>query len=188
MERTPVSSRLKEAMKVRGIKQSKLAEKTGISKSMISEYVKGKYEPKQDNIYKIAKALNVKEAWLMGFEGVAMNKYDSDIEARFGDSAIADDMLKDYASMIASATVRDEMEDLYFQVLSALDFINEDGFEKVIDYIHDLSQNPNYGYNTKEEIIQHRKEFPETLKRFEELKKEGMSLDEIFHELMKDKE
>lgn len=187
MERTPVSSRLQEAMKVRGMKQNRLAELSGVSKSRISEYLNGKYEPKQDNIYRLAKALNVKESWLMGYQGVAMNKFDSDIEDRFGDHAIGDDLLRDISFMITSATVRDGIEDLYYQVLSALDFINEDGFEKVIDYIHDLSQNPNYGYNTKEEIIQHKKEFPETLKQMEKLRQEGLSSDEIFNELMKDK-
>lgn len=147
MERTPVSSRLIEAMTARGIKQKELAELTGISKSMISEYVNGKYEPKQDNIFKIAKALNVKESWLMGYVGVSMNKFDYDIEQRFGDKAIEDDTIKDLAYLIASSTYRDNMVDLYYQVLAALDFINEDGFEKVVDYIYDLSKNPNYGFS-----------------------------------------
>ena len=34
----------------------------------MSHYVKGKYEPKQDAIYKIAKALDVSEMWLWGYD------------------------------------------------------------------------------------------------------------------------
>lgn len=50
------------------MKQSDLVEKTKIGKSSISTYISGAYEPKQRNIYKIAKALDVSEAWLMGFD------------------------------------------------------------------------------------------------------------------------
>jgi transcriptional regulator with XRE-family HTH domain len=62
------SERIKEALELRGMKQSDLVEKTGIGKSSISTYISGAYEPKQRNIYKIAKALDVNEAWLMGYD------------------------------------------------------------------------------------------------------------------------
>lgn len=45
-----------------------LVQATGIGKSAISQYISGKYEPKQVAIHKIAKALNVSEAWLMGYD------------------------------------------------------------------------------------------------------------------------
>lgn len=61
-----ISDRIKEGLQLRNMKQSELVEKTGIGKSSISTYISGAYEPKQKNIYKIAKALNVSEAWLMG--------------------------------------------------------------------------------------------------------------------------
>lgn len=48
------------------MKQIDWVEKTKIGKSSISTYISGAYEPKQKNIYKIAKALDVDEAWLMG--------------------------------------------------------------------------------------------------------------------------
>lgn len=60
------SDRLKKAMSAAGMKAIELHEKTGISKSTISEYLSGGYEPKQKNIYKLAKALNVKPSYLMG--------------------------------------------------------------------------------------------------------------------------
>ncbi len=62
-----IAERMKEALQIRQMKQSELVEKTGIGKSSISTYLSGEYEPKQRNIYKIAKALNVSEAWLMGY-------------------------------------------------------------------------------------------------------------------------
>lgn len=63
-----IAERMREALQIRQMKQSELVEKTGIGKSSISTYLSGEYEPKQRNIYKIAKALNVSEAWLMGYD------------------------------------------------------------------------------------------------------------------------
>lgn len=60
------AERIKEGMAIRNLKQSDLVEKTGISKGALSSYISGRYIPKQNNIYKISKALNVNEAWLMG--------------------------------------------------------------------------------------------------------------------------
>lgn len=62
------SKRLRTAMTLRNMQQVDLVEKTKLGKSAISQYVSGKYEPKQKAIYLIAKALDVNEAWLMGFD------------------------------------------------------------------------------------------------------------------------
>lgn len=70
-----IANRIKEAMTIRGMKQVNLVSLTGIGKSSISTYLSGEYEPKQRNIYKIAKALDVSEAWLMG-EDVPMERFD----------------------------------------------------------------------------------------------------------------
>ena len=61
-----IASRLRTALEMRGMKQAELVELTGIGKSSISTYLRGSYIPKQKNIYKMTKALNVNEAWLMG--------------------------------------------------------------------------------------------------------------------------
>ena len=61
-----IANRLRAALELRGMKQAELVELTGIGKSSISTYLRGSYIPKQKNIYKMAKALNVNEAWLMG--------------------------------------------------------------------------------------------------------------------------
>ena len=39
-----------------------------LSKSDLSQYVSGKVEPGQNKLYILARALNVSEAWLMGYE------------------------------------------------------------------------------------------------------------------------
>ncbi len=67
-----MSDRLLKAMDLRGLKQVDLCERTGIGKSSISTYLSGEYEPKQRNLFKIAEALQVNVAWLMGKEDVPM--------------------------------------------------------------------------------------------------------------------
>lgn len=62
------AERIKRALLIKGMKQSELCQNTKIPKSAISQYISGAFEPKQDRIYLIAKALNVSEAWLMGFD------------------------------------------------------------------------------------------------------------------------
>ncbi len=68
MEKDTFCNRLNQAMRIRNIKAIELSEKTGISKSSLSEYIQGKYEAKQRGIFKLAQALNVSEAWLMGLD------------------------------------------------------------------------------------------------------------------------
>lgn len=60
--------RLYEAMQMRDLKASELADLSGVSRPLISIYLQGKYEAKQNALYKLAKALDVSEAWLMGYD------------------------------------------------------------------------------------------------------------------------
>lgn len=61
-------NRLKEIMSEKKMSQAELSRRTGIGRNSISDYLNGKYEAKQDKIFLLAKALNISEAWLMGFE------------------------------------------------------------------------------------------------------------------------
>jgi transcriptional regulator with XRE-family HTH domain len=69
-------TRIKLGLKIRGMKQADLCQITKIPKSAISQYISGAFEPKQDRIYLISKALNVSEAWLMGYD-VPMDRVNS---------------------------------------------------------------------------------------------------------------
>ena len=60
--------RIKQMMQIRDITQADLARITGIRASSISDYLSGKYQPKQDKIALIAGALSVNPVWLMGYD------------------------------------------------------------------------------------------------------------------------
>ena len=77
MEKAKTSERIKEVMKERKLRQVDiltLAEpfcnQYGIKlgKSALSQYISGKFIPEQDKLFVLALALNVDEAWLMGFD------------------------------------------------------------------------------------------------------------------------
>ena len=60
--------RLQQALDRRGWKAADLVERTGVPKGAISYYLAGKSKPKTDRLYIIAKALDVSEAWLLGYD------------------------------------------------------------------------------------------------------------------------
>ena len=68
MKTSNTSKRLKELMSLKNLRQVDIAEKTGLGKSAISQYVSGKITPKQDKVYILADGLNVSPAWLMGYD------------------------------------------------------------------------------------------------------------------------
>ena len=63
-----IGQRLTEAMDRRKMKNVQLSQLTGISTVNICNYNKNKYSPKADNIAKLALALGVSEAWLLGID------------------------------------------------------------------------------------------------------------------------
>lgn len=71
------SERLNQAMKIRSLRQVDVleaakpyCEKYGIklTKSDLSQYVSGKFEPRQEKLTILSLALSVSEAWLMGYD------------------------------------------------------------------------------------------------------------------------
>ena len=62
------ADRLKTALSLRNMTKAELSRRTGIDKSSLTRYTKGDWEGKQDAVYAIAQALDVSEAWLMGYD------------------------------------------------------------------------------------------------------------------------
>lgn len=63
-----IKERIKEGLELRDMLPSELAKSSGISKGLISRYLKGTVIPKQNAIGKMAEALNVSPAWLLGYD------------------------------------------------------------------------------------------------------------------------
>lgn len=73
------AKRICRALKIRGMRQIELAERTQIPKSAISQYCSGAFKPKQNRLFQIAQVLNVDEAWLMGLDVPMERKENSNI-------------------------------------------------------------------------------------------------------------
>ena len=66
--------RLNSILQKLNLSQADLSKMTGIRSSSISDWLNGKYEPKQDKISIIAEALNVSPVWLIGYDDTASNQ------------------------------------------------------------------------------------------------------------------
>lgn len=71
--------RLIEALRVREITASELANRSGLSKPRLSQYINGVYEPKQSAIKTIAETLHISIPWLMGYD-VPMEESKNSVE------------------------------------------------------------------------------------------------------------
>lgn len=86
------ASRIRTGLAARNLSQAELCRMTGIKKSAMSQYFNGGLVPRQDRTFLIARALNVNEAWLMGFD-VPMERS----EARAELSKFADGLTEEQA-------------------------------------------------------------------------------------------
>lgn len=62
------SERLLYVMKLKNIRQRDIVNVAKVSRSLISQYISGRFKPKTDKLYKIAEALNVSPMWLAGYD------------------------------------------------------------------------------------------------------------------------
>ena len=68
MKQASFSERLLKAKALRKLRQVELCKYAGVGKSAMSQYIKGSFMPKPDKVAALAEALNVSEAWLMGYD------------------------------------------------------------------------------------------------------------------------
>jgi repressor LexA len=99
--RHTVGDRLKEYMQQHSLKQVDIIEKARpffteklkITKTDLSQYINNKTEPRSDKLHLLAKALNVDEAWLLGFDKDRnSNKDNNDL----GNKKVMADNIKHY--------------------------------------------------------------------------------------------
>ena len=127
--RETVSVRIKKALAIKGMKQSELCKLANIPKSSISQYISGAFEPKQDRIYLMAQALNVSEAWLMG--------YDVPMERQVKKASPSESSLTEGEQMWLELYRRtsEDTRDLLFNMMASFDRIPQDQQRLVLQMI-----------------------------------------------------
>ena len=133
MKKENTSTRLKQIMQERNLRQVDVLERTiplcrkydvKMNKSDISQYVSGKVEPNQDKLFVLSLALNVSEGWLMGF-----------------------DVSKARASAPADPL---QLTDQEARLLGICRSLNEEGRERLAEYGDDLVASGKYIKRTSE--------------------------------------
>ena len=124
------ADRIKRGLKIKGMKQAELCQITKIPKSAISQYISGAFEPKQDRIYLIAKALNVSEAWLMGFDVPMERQEKKSISPEETELSEGEKILLDLYNRVS-----DETKEVLVTMLSAFDKIPTDKQRFVLEMI-----------------------------------------------------
>lgn len=113
-QQATVAQRLREALDMSGKKQADLVRETGLDRGSISSYLSGKYEPKQKAIYKLSKALNVSEGWLLGYDTPMTRS----AESKKNDQ-------------LAELIVRMRTDEKFYNMVVALDALNEKQYRGV---------------------------------------------------------
>ena len=109
-----IKDRLREAMELRGMRAVDLAEATEVPKSAISFYLAGKSKPKADRLYIIAQALDINEAWLLGY----------DVPIRRTDNQKKNDQL-------AKLVARLRTDERFYKTVSALAGLTESQYKSI---------------------------------------------------------
>lgn len=63
-----LKNRLREALDARGMKARDLSKETNIPEGAISYYLSGKSQPRGDRLHTLCVALDVSEAWILGYD------------------------------------------------------------------------------------------------------------------------
>lgn len=63
------AERLREALDEKRLTQADLAQRIGVTRSVVHGWVHGRFVPKTEKLNRIAVFLNVSEAWLLGVPG-----------------------------------------------------------------------------------------------------------------------
>ncbi len=125
MINSTIRNRIREALQIRNMKQVELAEKTGIAKGTINNWLNNRYQPKQKALMKMAKVLEVSELWLAGYN-VPMERpteqKKSDELAQLIHSIRKDEELKDLITSIC--TLNDEQRKTIKSMVTELSKIN----------------------------------------------------------------
>lgn len=141
MKKSDFPSRLKQAMEIRGLKAVDLVERTGYTKSKISQYVNGVYLPKSEALFQIAKVLDVDEGWLMGYDCQMDKKLNLECKK---ETSREEQLIEAVQNVFGGQA---------FTLLSAFREMNAEGRTKLVTYASDLLENPKNTEQKREKLL-----------------------------------
>ena len=148
--------RIKKFRKRAGMTQKELGEKLGLSFQSVAQWENNLRNPKEETLQKIANALEISIYELKGLsdseafmaelnKGVDLILLEMTIHEKFGISLdVAQKMAEEIAELLQK-NLRSDVEAVYQQLLNRL---TDEGQQKGMEYLRDLSGNPKYKRST----------------------------------------
>ena len=137
MKNELTANRLRIALSNNNMKPQELADKTGVSKASISQYINGSHKPSNISAGKIGEALNVEPLWLMGFD-VPMER------GKFRDAPekthLSFDNIEDFKKAYDKSKYRGDR--LISAIIDNSEKLNNTGKKNLLDYSNILLGNP----------------------------------------------
>lgn len=109
------SERLLERMEELNLRQTDVAQRTGLERTQMYHYMRGHYRPNAENLGLLARALDVTPEWLQGYD----------------------------AQKIADYSLKQEKA-IYSELFDIMDRINKEGHKKILDYARDIASMEKY--------------------------------------------
>lgn len=135
-KRKMYSTTLSYLLAVRKIKASELSAVTQVPEPMLSDYIRGKYAPRGNYLFRISNFFRVNPDWMIGIPGSKINNQESlDVQV----TAIELINIKEIALSIVK-TLDKPLRDtyLYVELLEKMLSLNIQGLTKVNEYASDL--------------------------------------------------
>ena len=148
MKKENTAIRLKRIMSDRNLRQVDILNLTEpyckkydvkMNKSDISQYCSGKTEPNQDKLFILGIALNVSEAWLMGYD-VPMGRNEFKDVPKNTHSSF--DNIEDFKKAYDKSKYRGDR--LISSIIENSERLNNDGKKSLLEYSNILLGNPKY--------------------------------------------
>lgn len=120
-----IAKRMQQALSSKNMKPQELADKSGVNKSSISQYVNGSHTPSNISSGKMAKVLDVNPLWLMGF----------DVEMEPAVDYLYTD---ENADILIEITKRSSNKDFILRIKKYMELLETDkkSVDDMIDFLH----------------------------------------------------
>jgi len=123
-------------LSVRNLKGTELSVITQVPEPMISDYIKGRYAPRGNTLFKISNFLKVNPDWMIGIPGSVMTNdgiatFDYNLEKSFDTNELALSIVKTLDRPLDDVPV-------YSRLLEKMFSLSSVGLAKVDDYAFDL--------------------------------------------------
>lgn len=116
-------NRIREALRIRNMKQVELCEKAKVNKSALNSWLAQRWQPKQEPIMNMARVLDVSEMWLAGYD-VPMERPIAQIKS------------DELTQLIIEIKEDEDLKDLFSSICS----LNEDQRSTIKGMVNELSK------------------------------------------------